>query len=99
MKATAVDRNAAADLEACPSSMIGVAADSMYEKHDAAAANPYMACVREEQHQPQPRRCCSGNPKRKLMLALVAGIILLGGAVLGMGIYFGVFRGGCDTVI
>jgi hypothetical protein len=63
--------------------------NSMVRKHHAAAtANPYLACVREEQH--PPRRCCSWTRQTKLMLA---SIIILVGAVLGLGLYVGLSKG------
>jgi hypothetical protein len=74
--------------EAVSSSMIGVARGSKDQyQHAPAAANPYLACVREEPH--HPRRCCSCYPSTKLMLVMLTANIILAGAVLGLGLHLG----------
>lgn len=68
--------------------MIGVARGSKGQHQTApAAANPYLACVREEPH--HPRRCCSCYPSTKLMLVMLTTNIILAGAVLGLGLHLG----------
>lgn len=69
---------------------IGIAADSMPGQPHAAAANPYLACVREQPY--IQHHCC----KNKTVLVLVAAIIILTGAVLGLGLYFGLAKGACE---
>jgi hypothetical protein len=94
--------SASADIAVCPDTCsvadghsaetcIGIAADSMPGHLHATAANPYLACVRE---QPNNKHNCYKN---KMMLALVAVIIILAGAVLGLGLYFGMSKGPCGA--
>lgn len=88
---TAIRKDAAA---AEPEALIGIAADGM-QPHDQPLY-PEMACVREEQQQQQqqrPGRCFSRSPNRKLILAMLATIIILAGAVLGLGVYIGTHKG------
>jgi hypothetical protein len=70
------------------SSYAAVGNSSQQKQHVAATPSPYLACVREE-HRPSGRRC-SWNPQTKLMLAT---IIVLVGAVLGLALYVGLTKG------
>lgn len=73
--------------------VIGIAGDALHpSQHAAAAANPFMACVREEQQQP-PRQGFMRGRKNRLLLVLLATTIVVVGVALGVGLQFGLSKG------
>lgn len=95
---TAVCKDAADPSSSADTCLVGIAGDALYPARHAAA-NPYMACVREDPtlacvHEGlQPRR--GRAQKTKLMLAAVAAMIIVAGLALGLGLGLGLHKGGC----
>lgn len=96
---TAIHKDAAADQCSSPGTMVGIAGDELpRDQHAAAAANPYMACVREEhpymacvheeEHRPPGR-----SRKINMMLAAAATFLIVIGVALGVGVHFGLRKG------
>lgn len=99
---TAIHKDAAADQCSSSGTMVGIAGDELHrDQHAAAAANPYMACVREEhpyiacvhEEELRPRGCCSSSRKCDMMLAAAATFFIVIGMALGVGLDVGLRKG------
>jgi hypothetical protein len=105
---TAIHKDAAADQSSSSGAMIGIAGDALHrDQHAAAAANPCMACVREEhpymacvhEGEHRPRGCCGRSRKTKMMLAASATFLIVLGVALGLGLHFGLQKGKASGVL
>jgi hypothetical protein len=100
---TAICKDAAADQSGSSDVMIGIAGDALHgsSKHAAAAANPYLACVREDQpfmacvreEKRYPGGCSGWSRKTKMVLAAAATFLVVLGVALGVGLHFGMQKG------
>lgn len=87
---TAVGYSSCDAAAATDQAYIGVAAESWHDKQQQHAAEPHMGRVLEQDGK---LRCCSCNSRIRMLLVAVTAAILVVGAGMAVGVYFGLTQG------